>query len=417
METPASTPRRGCLWTIIGVSVIFIAAILIIAVGVTVKNSRDMQQILEESIESQLIAVALHARDLIDPVKFDTYNSQADADADRGAYGRTLTNLRLLADQLNVDYIYALKMVDGEAMFVFDTDLENTENFIPYKMSDVHQDAFAGEVSAGVMNVTDAYGSFNASAVPIYKEGQVIGIVAVDIADVFLQESRQAAQRNTWLLIGALVLAMGIMVFVVLRLYLRVRTMQSKLQMMAHYDATTGLPNRHYLLEFLTKATTGAEPPPFALLFIDLDNFKAVNDGAGHDAGDEVLRHIALYLDSSQTGARAFRPDAGKLNIAARIGGDEFIVIVSGAATAEAGAAAAEKLLTGFASLSLDKYVQAYGVGLSIGVALFPYHTTDFQALIAYADAAMYEAKRAGKNRYRVYDPEQHGTPPTDPHL
>jgi len=144
---------------------------------------------------------------------------------------------------------------------------------------------------------------------------------------------------------------------------------------------------------------------PFAFLLIDLDNFKRVNDNAGHDAGDEVLRHIGIYLNSIHDDIRSvsFRPPAGALNVSARIGGDEFVQIVPGVHTVDEAEAVAKKVLENFPRQMTDRNVARYKVGLSIGVAIFPYHTDNFNVLIKYADIAMYHAKKSGKNNYCVF--------------
>lgn len=406
----SSRSKRG-LRLMLVLSILFILLVVGITVLSSVKNTCDMRTILADNIRSQLIAISLHAREVIDVDAFDSYNKIEDTLANRGAYGRTLTSLRLMADELGATYIYALKEIGGKYYFVYDTDLDDTEIFIEYKLSPVHEAAFRGENVADVMNVEDGYGTFNTGAVPIWKNGKVIGIVATDISDTYLQQSLDTAVRNTIIQAVILLIILGAMLAMILSLLSRVHKMQNRLEEMAHYDALTGLPNRHYLMEKLSSITASKKAEPFALMFIDLDNFKAVNDGAGHDAGDELLRHIALYLEESQSGAQTFRPGAGRLNITARIGGDEFIEIISGIATPEEAEACAQSLLDGFSSQYVDRYIEKYGVGLSIGIALYPYHAEDFHVLLHYADTAMYFAKRAGKNQYRIYADEMHKQP------
>lgn len=182
--------------------------------------------------------------------------------------------------------------------------------------------------------------------------------------------------------------------------------MQTKLKRQALYDNVTNLPNRQYLMDYLARLTSGPEKTPFAILFIDLDNFKLVNDNAGHDAGDELLRHIAQYLDSSAENVKSFRPSAGQLNIAARVGGDEFIQVVNGVDNEEKAAEVARHLLDNFKSEHVDRYIDKYNVGMSIGVALYPFHSDNYHVLIKYADVAMYHAKHGGKNQYTIYTDE-----------
>ena len=185
---------------------------------------------------------------------------------------------------------------------------------------------------------------------------------------------------------------------------------------MANIDVLTGLPNRQFLITYLAELSGKAlmNNEPYAFLLIDLDNFKRVNDGAGHDAGDELLRHFAVYLSTILEHSKTFRPPAGALNVSARIGGDEFVLVVPGVKTEDEAQMVAKKVLDNFSSQTIDKYVQKYQVGLSIGVALFPHHTDNFNVLIKYADVAMYYAKRNGKSGYRLYSEDMVMAEPED---
>lgn len=382
---------------------VFLVIVLTIATAVNAKNTSELQRILEQSIKSELTAITLRAHDLVDPMKINEYNSVEDTEADRGAYGRTLTNLRMLGFEQNVDYIYVIKYVDGIPVFVFDTDMEDTEIFIEYDLSEVHKAAFAGEIAAGVMNVQDEFGAFNTGAAPIWLNGEVIAIICTDIADNYYQESISTARRNTILMVALLAVAMGVLFISIVRLANKVQKMQNELAFQAHHDLATGLPNRQFLHEHLAQLTQNNKKKPFALLFIDLDNFKSVNDNAGHDAGDALLLHIANFLKGEEGEGISFRPTAGKLHMAARIGGDEFIQVISGVDSEEQAAKIAEHLLKSFAAQAVDPNVERFNVGMSIGVALYPQHAQEADVLLGYADVAMYEAKHGGKNQYRVF--------------
>ncbi len=382
---------------------IFFVIVLGVVIFMNVKNTADLRAILMESVKSQLLSITVAAQDIIDPEAFTGYNSLEDVEQDQEAYDLVLGRLRKLQESVGAEYIYALKQVGGAYYFVFDTDTVDTEIFIDYELSPVHESAFLGKSAVDVMNVDDLYGTFNTAAIPLWKDGQIIGIICTDIEDNYLKVSYATELTNTVILIATLVITMSIMMYVVVTLMRRVREMQARLARIAHYDTVTGLPNRQYLLDHLAAITTRKEKTPFALLFIDLDNFKKVNDNAGHDAGDELLRRIAEYLQASQADAMAFRPAAGILNIAARIGGDEFVQIVSGIKNEAEAARYAHQLLEVFGTQMQNRYVDKYGVGLSVGVALYPYHSDNFHVLIKYADIAMYQAKKAGKNCFRVY--------------
>ena len=386
--------------------ILFSVIIVAVTVGMTLKNTSDMMEFLEESIKSELISTSIAARGILDLEKFDSYNSFEDIINDYSAYWKVLSELRHLKLQIGDAYIYALKEIDGAYYLIFDTDLESSVYFDEYEISEVHQRAFLGYESAGVMNVSNVYGEFNSGGVPIRKGGKIIGIICTDIEDTFVQESRDAAARNAIALVLTLIATLGIMAAIVSILLKNVRKMQDKLFKMANYDALTGLPNRHYLMTYLPEVAKEAlkKQDPFAFLLIDLDNFKQVNDNSGHDAGDELLRHIATYLNSVHDHSLSFRPPAGALNVSARIGGDEFVQIVPGIRTADEAEMVAKKVLSDFSSQTIDRYVEKYQVGLSIGVALFPFHTENYNVLIKYADMAMYHAKNMGKNTYSIYD-------------
>lgn len=386
---------------------IFFMIILGIAVVMSIKNSLNQREILVNSVKAQLISTSLAAREMLDIEAFVGY---ADASVAKDAhYQATLQKLRDLSNSVGAKYIYALKRQGTEYVFVFDTDTEDNTVFIPYTLSAVHEAAFAGRDAADVMNVDDEYGSFNTGAVPILHNGEIVGIISTDIDDKYLEESSDAAMYNSAVLICILLVTMSAMFCATRQLLIHIRQMQERLERQALYDTVTGLPNRQYLMDYLTKITTGREKAAFALFFIDLDNFKKVNDNAGHDAGDDLLKQIAAYLDSALTNAKAFRPSAGKLNIAARVGGDEFIQVVNGVSNAGEAAKVAESLLGGFKSANISRYVEKYNIGLSIGVALYPHDTENYHVLIKYADMAMYHAKNDGKNQYRIYSDEMGG--------
>gem|GEM_PF-3449988 len=168
---------------------------------------------------------------------------------------------------------------------------------------------------------------------------------------------------------------------------------ERRLAELAHYDRLTGLPNRALFTERLhTALSLGHERgSEMALLFVDLDGFKAANDAHGHGIGDMLLQVVAERL------VRCVREG----DTVARLGGDEFTAILPGIATAEIAAKVAAKMLSALADpFCLDE--REVRVSGSIGVALAPMHGTEPGTLLAAADGAMYEAKRAGKHRWVI---------------
>lgn len=176
---------------------------------------------------------------------------------------------------------------------------------------------------------------------------------------------------------------------------------QERLTHQALNDSLTGLPNRFLLEDRIRQsiARHPREPAPFALLFIDLDDFKEVNDRLGHDAGDEVLKQVATRLSANT------RP----MDTVARLGGDEFVVLLQGVAELDQAHQVARKLVNAI-NAPIDFQGEACQVGASIGVSRYPADALDLQALMSRADAAMYRAKRAGGNRF-----DDNGEPPDQP--
>ncbi len=391
-------------YLLFSVFVAFCVFIVALTSFINYKGLSESSAILEDSVRAQLISTASAAREVIDENAFFSYKDLGSID--NSFYQEQLKSLRLLASTTGAKFIYALKMVDDVPMFVFDSDVE-AEPFTEYSpLAEVLQAAFDGKDAAGISNLVDEWGSYSTGAVPIMRNGRVIGIACVDVEDDLLIAQRESAKRNFWIMVGSLAFVLAIMSVLVFYMLSRVKTMQDRLKRMANYDKLTNLPNRQYLMDTLQEMTHKKAKQPFALFFIDLDNFKQVNDNAGHDAGDALLQNIGHYLEHAQNNSKVFRPGPGILNVAARIGGDEFILIVPAIKNQQDAEAFAQELLSGFATQEIDRYIAKYQVGLSIGIALFPYNSGDYNVLIKYADIAMYHAKRGGKNCYRVYEDE-----------
>ena len=170
-----------------------------------------------------------------------------------------------------------------------------------------------------------------------------------------------------------------------------------KIQELAHYDSLTGLPNRHLVMEELGRALARStrHDSAFALLFIDLDRFKYVNDNLGHAAGDELLRTVGQRL----------RQMLREVDMLGRLGGDEFVVLTEGRCepgtlTRLAGrilAAVAEPLVLGGRSVRISA---------SVGISIFPGDGSEAETLMRHADAARYQAKPGGKNAFGFFTPE-----------
>lgn len=175
------------------------------------------------------------------------------------------------------------------------------------------------------------------------------------------------------------------------------RLAEAKLQRLALTDELTGLPNRRAFLEQLTQnlALAGREELILAVLFIDLDGFKAVNDRLGHAAGDLLLQEVSKRL----------RSRIREADTLARLGGDEFTIMLTGLQAARDAEAVAGKLL-GVLSERIMIESHEVSIGASIGICLCPRDGVDAELLMKNADSAMYEAKNRGKNQVRCFDLE-----------
>jgi diguanylate cyclase (GGDEF)-like protein len=169
---------------------------------------------------------------------------------------------------------------------------------------------------------------------------------------------------------------------------------EAKIQSLAYYDTLTGLPNRVLLQDRLGKALARArrQHEKVAVLFLDLDGFKVINDSLGHSVGDVVLKHVAERL---QTCAR-------EQDTVARLGGDEFVVVLTGVKEVSAVAIAAERIRK---ALTAEFVVleHALHVSCSLGISVFPDHASDGGILVGHADAAMYRAKDSGRNNVQFF--------------
>ena len=172
------------------------------------------------------------------------------------------------------------------------------------------------------------------------------------------------------------------------------KKLEEKLETLAHYDSLTGLPNRMLLQDRLeqTIATAERQRQHFALLFIDLDGFKPINDTFGHAFGDEVLKVVAERLNQAVRG----------MDTAARLGGDEFVVVLTDIRSAENAGNVAEKIIAAI-SEPYEIAGESARLSASIGVSIYPNDELVAQELLRTADEAMYKAKREGKQRVIFY--------------
>ncbi|MGI9332751.1 MAG: putative bifunctional diguanylate cyclase/phosphodiesterase [Gammaproteobacteria bacterium] len=182
-----------------------------------------------------------------------------------------------------------------------------------------------------------------------------------------------------------------------------------QLKVTALYDALTGLPNRRLFRHDLERALELARRHDYemVLMFVDLDNFKRVNDSLGHDVGDQLLKDVGKRLTAclrhSDVVARDVRVQEDFVaGTVARLGGDEFTVVLSHIASGDDAVIVAERILRSLAQV-VDLGGSEVVVSPSIGIAIGPRDGAHVDELIKHADTAMYEAKRGGKNRYAFF--------------
>jgi len=177
-----------------------------------------------------------------------------------------------------------------------------------------------------------------------------------------------------------------------------IKAHQKQLEHIAHYDVLTNLPNRSLLADRLKQAMHLCKRNNFSLavIFLDLDNFKAINDFHGHDVGDKLLVEIAQRMQKTLR-------DEDTLS---RFGGDEFVAVLVNLETAAACEPLLDRLLKSVSAPVAIEHL-TINVSASVGVTIYPHDDVDAEQLLRHADQAMYNAKQEGKNRYHLFDMAQ----------
>ncbi len=237
--------------------------------------------------------------------------------------------------------------------------------------------------------------------VPLRHRGEVVGVLNVNSPEVRTFDSN--AVRTVQLIGGAISAAYGHAVDLATKRHLMdelettvsaLRESEAKLSHQALHDPLTGLPNRTLFLDRLRGALAERGEPRVAVLFVDLDGFKVVNDSLGHDAGD------ALLVQTAERISGVLRQG----DTAARLGGDEFVILCADDPPLGSAVRMAERLIRGlevpFAFADRDASMTA-----SIGIAA---HDGSAEDLLRDADAAMYSAKAGGKAHYEIFEPRMH---------
>jgi diguanylate cyclase (GGDEF)-like protein len=316
------------------------------------------------------------------------------------AYARGLTPL----DQTRLDVVVAesdlrsLRIwgLEGRVLYDSDNRLEGTRHDVGPLLAQ----AYAGEVSGDLETVRSTQSPQGVEArlevyVPL-RMGQpptVVGAVEVHMPyDASAERSGAAARRITELLVCGLAALWGVLWWLSLRVTRALRRSAAAERGLAHTDDLTGLPNRRALLTALDEVF--ASGTPVALLLLDLDRFKEVNDTLGHHVGDQLLHQVGQRLVATV-------PAPGTV---VRLGGDEFAVLLPGVALAADAVAVSDRLVDVLEQPFALSDLQV-GIGTSVGVAIAPKDACRPAELLQRADVAMYVAKeRAGGTA--VYDSE-----------
>jgi len=179
---------------------------------------------------------------------------------------------------------------------------------------------------------------------------------------------------------------------------------EDQIRQLAFFDMLTGLPNRTLFMDHLGRIHHKAQIDnnKYAILFIDLDGFKCINDTLGHVCGDSLLQQLALRLKDSVRS-----DDFASTGMVARLGGDEFVVLIDHLKNIEDVALIAQRIITNF-SIPAQLDAAEVVVTASIGISIFPDDGQDTETLIRHADIAMYSAKDNGKNSFQYFSPSMH---------
>jgi len=230
----------------------------------------------------------------------------------------------------------------------------------------LHVPEDSDHITAEVLSAVDQKGQWSGEIRMLHKDGS-IGWIESIVVPLFDDS-------------GAMIGALGINRDISER-----KQHQERLAYLAHHDPLTGLPNRYLLLDRLEQLISvgNRSKQTFALLFIDVDNLKRINDELGHAAGDKVLEYAALI----------FKQNVRTSDTAARFGGDEFVILLQGIHQPEEISRVIEAICEGLSRpLTLDD--KEITPSASIGTAIYPVHGSSADELMSHADRAMYQVKR-----------------------
>lgn len=371
----------------------------------------DARDNLIDNMSARVQSVVMSANEWIDPDEHSVYRQSKDINDPE--YKTTIESLKTL----KATYIYTVsKDLQGNYYLIIDTDPEEISVIGDlYALSGdaetLFQSAFnePGVIKTG--KLSDDYGTYITAVLGVKDSaGNVEMVIAADQDYTVVVGQRNFFALIISLLDSVLFVFFGIMGFIVFSLLKKNNRMQRKIEGMAYYDSLTSLPNRISLMEKLRDMVIACDKNKnfsIGVFFIDLDNFKRVNDTEGHIAGDFLLQDVAKFLTAhSANSLFVSRPGGGTKEFVARLGGDEFVMLCPTENITQT-EMFIDGLLKDYQRMAKNnEVVLRHSVTMSIGIAFYPTQADDISTLLKYADIAMYKAKRAGKNKFCIFDSE-----------
>jgi diguanylate cyclase (GGDEF)-like protein len=404
-----------------------------VAVGAAVSGLwHSATTTVRENYREYLVQLATAAAQHVDPVAHAAIRRPEQMDSPE--YHAAVEPLRRLRTAIpKIRYLYTLVWDGSSARFVLDSadpgdhDADGVEDRSAVwdvsvspqtaKLDALGRNGRPGRPTATTEPYTDAWGTFMSGYAPILDaQGRQEGVVGVDLDAHGYVAHLEAARRD--LLVGVMPAALMIVLLTVTVYRLRhesfaaaraVASAAMHAQLAAREDRLTGLANRTLFMERLHAAIarTGAGiQERFAVLFLDFDHFKLINDTLGHEAGDELLQQIAGRMRGALRVTDAFGDDATG-NVVARFGGDEFVVLINDLRTDADCERVAERLLQALAPVYALRGGDVHS-SASFGIVVGHDDRDNAEAVIRNADVAMYEAKHSGRACYVVFDEAMH---------
>lgn len=352
------------------------------------------KEMFYKQIDERLAAVARTAVILLGPGFHDrAIRPYAITDAEDK---HNILILSKLANATNVTYVYTMIEENGSVYFTSssatDKELSTGENLTHFfdlydEASPAIKNVFSKHTPT-YDNTPDKWGTFRSIIIPMKSPNGNFYAVGADIP---IDSINRMLNEQ---LVKHFLFAFGLFFFSFITLLWRLHHINK----LAYFDSLTGLPNRTELThrsDYIL-GTAKRKVSTFAVMFMDLDHFKEINDTLGHNVGDELLALVAKRL----------RSDLRKMDTISRMGGDEFILLLPDT-DAEGASRVAQKLLD---RLTGPYYIKQHELTItaSIGIALYPIDGEDIETLSKNADAAMYSAKQEGRNAYRFFTDHLH---------